>query len=69
MLRIAAILIISLSLIGSASLGPAAAQAQQKASKSGGQCSLEACIDVCNKKGGRTCNLYCSNELARRGCR
>jgi hypothetical protein len=68
MLRIAANFIILLSLIGSAFVGVATAQAQQKAGKNSGACSLQACIDSCNKQGGRTCSLYCSNEMARRGC-
>jgi hypothetical protein len=62
MLRIAILVAI---LVGSAaSFGTAYAQA----SKKNGQCSMQACVDTRNKKGGRTCSLYCSNETSRRGC-
>jgi hypothetical protein len=61
MLRIAVLFAV---LVGPASFGTAYAQANKK----NGQCSLQACVDSCNKKGGRTCSLYCSNEMSRRGC-
>jgi hypothetical protein len=46
-----------------AGFGISSAQAQKPRS-----CSLEGCIAACNKQGGRTCNLYCQNEMSRRGC-
>jgi len=58
MLRIA-VLVTVLSMVGPISFGTAYAQA----SKKNGQCSMQACVDSCNKKGGRTCSLYCSNEM------
>ena len=66
MLRLAAIVAV-FSFIGSATFAVVPAQAQQKA-KGGASCSLAACEQACNQKGGRMCNLYCSNELSRRGC-
>jgi hypothetical protein len=67
-MRIAAIIIILMSLTGPAFVGLATAQAQQKANKNSSACSLAACEAACSKNGGRQCNLYCSNEMARRGC-
>jgi hypothetical protein len=66
-MRIAAIIILVL-LTGPAFVGVATAQTQQKASKNSGACSLAACEAACSKNGGRQCNLYCSNEMARKGC-
>jgi hypothetical protein len=67
-MRIAAIIILLVSLTGTAFVGVATAQTQQKASKNSNACSLAACEAACNKNGGRQCNLYCSNEMARKGC-
>jgi len=66
MLRIAAIIAV-FSLIGSATIGVAFAQTKPPA-KAAKNCSLAACEAACNKAAGRQCNLYCSNEMARRGC-
>jgi len=67
MLRISA-LIAMLLLAGSVAPGISSAQAQQPPAKN--SCSLEACIATCNQRGTvRTCDRYCQNEMARRGCR
>ena len=63
MLRFAAIIAV-LSLIGTATT----VSAQTKPPPQAKNCSLAACEAACNKNGGRQCNLYCSNEMARRGC-
>jgi len=65
MLRIAAIVAV-FSLIGPATTG--IASAQTKPAKAAKNCSLAACETACNKQGGRMCNLYCSNEMSRKGC-
>jgi hypothetical protein len=51
-----------LSLVGIAD-SISMAQAQPKSS-----CSVEKCMAVCTKNGGRTCDLYCRNQMARNGC-
>jgi hypothetical protein len=65
MLRIATIIVV-FSLIGPAATG--VAFAQTKPAKAAKNCSVEGCITVCNRQGGRMCNLYCQNEMARKGC-
>ncbi len=64
MLRISAVVLL---LVGLAAAGILPAQAQQPPKKN--SCSLETCISICSQRGGRTCDRYCQNEMARRGCR
>ena len=48
--------------------GISPSHAQKPQAKQGAGCSLEGCIAACNKNAGRQCNLYCQNEMGRRGC-
>jgi hypothetical protein len=64
MFRISAVIAVFL-LAGSAATGISPAQAQQPGKNA---CSLETCISTCTQRGGRTCDRYCQNEMARRGC-
>lgn len=68
MLRFFAVVIV-VALIGtgfgvSTGFGISSAQAQNAKG-----CSVEKCVAGCTQKGGRTCDRYCQNEMARRGCR
>jgi hypothetical protein len=62
-MRRVSIMIAMLVLIGTTAAVSAAQT--QPATKS---CSVEKCIAVCTKNGGRTCDLYCRNQMQRQGC-
>jgi hypothetical protein len=67
MLRISALLAV-LSFAGLIAFNIAPAHAQKASGAK--SCSLEACVATCQQRGTvRTCDRYCQNEMARRGCR